>query len=156
MNRLISTALTAIAFMLVCITASAQSTPFDKYADKKDVTYVYISKAMLSLVGTKMMPSINGVNVSELSGKLNSIQIINSGTKAAKESLKTDVMSIVKKGKYETLMQISENDSKVNIYHKEGKDSSIIVMMTDNKDDTVVVVFSGTFSTENIMNMLQH
>ena len=67
MNKAISTALAAIAFMFVCITANAQSTPFDKYADTEDVTYVYISKAMLSLLGTKMMPEINGVNVNEIS-----------------------------------------------------------------------------------------
>lgn len=155
MNKAISTALAAIAFIFVCITANAQSTPFDKYADTEDVTYVYISKAMLSLLGSKMMPEINGVNVNEISSKLNSIQIITSGTKATQKSLKTDAMSIVKKNKYEILMQISENDSKVDIYHKDSKDNSVIVMITDDKEHTIVIVFSGTFTTENVMKMLQ-
>jgi glucose-6-phosphate isomerase len=52
-------------------------------------------------------------------------------------------------------MQISENDSKVDIYHKDSKDNSVIVMITDDKEDTVVIVFSGTFTTENVMKMLQ-
>ena len=97
MNKAISTALAAIAFMFVCITANAQSTPFDKYADTEDVTYVYISKAMLSLLGTKMMPEINGVNVNEISSKLNSIQIITSGTKATQKKKTTYTSQFRKK-----------------------------------------------------------
>ena len=52
-------------------------------------------------------------------------------------------------------MQVAENDRKVDIYHKESKDNSVIVMITDSKNETVLIVFSGTFSTANVMKMLQ-
>lgn len=155
MNRTIAKILTVVTLAFVCMTASAKSNPFDKYADTKDVTYVYISKAMIDLLGTKVPANVNGINIKQLSGMLNSIQVITSGTKATKESLKSETMSIVKKNKYENLMQINENDTKVNIYHKESKDNSIIVMLTDGLGETVVVVFSGTFKTADIMKMMK-
>lgn len=36
-----------------------------------------------------------------------------------------------------------------------SKDNSVIVMITDNENETVLIVFSGTFSTENVMKMIQ-
>lgn len=155
MNKTISRIIAVVTLAFICTTASAQSNPFDKYADTKDVTYIYISKAMLGLIGSKAVANINGIDINEIISKLNSIQIITSGTKSTKESLKSDAQSIVKKGKYEILMQVSENDKKVDIYHKESKDNSVIVMITDSKNETVLIVFSGTFSTANVMKMLQ-
>jgi hypothetical protein len=155
MNKTISRIIAVVTLAFICATASAQSNPFDKYADTKDVTYIYISKAMLGLIGSKAVANINGIDINEIISKLNSIQIITSGTKSTKESLKSDAQSIVKKGKYEILMQVSENDRKVDIYHKESKDNSVIVMITDSKNETVLIVFSGTFSTANVMKMLQ-
>lgn len=155
MNKTIAKIIAVVTLAFICATASAQSNPFDKYADAKDVTYIYISKAMLGLMGSKAVANINGIDINEIISKLNSIQIITSGTKSTKESLKSDAQSIVKKGKYEILMQVSENDKKVDIYHKESKDNSVIVMITDSKNETVLIVFSGTFSTANVMKMLQ-
>ncbi len=154
MKRFVLKALAIITLALTCINTYAKDNPFDKFADSKDVTYIYISKAMLSLVGTNMIPSINGIDIAEISRKLNSIQIITS-EKQTKQSLKSEAMSIIKKGKYDSLMQIAEENNKVDIFHKDGKDNSLIVMINDNESNTIVIVFSGTFNTENIMNMLQ-
>ena len=118
------------------------------------MTYVYISEAMLKLFGTDVMPSINGVDISEIGSKLKSIQVITS-EKATKKSLKSEAMDIIKKHSYERLMQIAEKDNNVDIYHKGGKDNSIIVMVNENNDDTVLIVFSGTFNVSNILQMFK-
>ena len=70
--------LSILMLTLTCLTAQAQTNPFDRFAEYKDVTYVYISKAMLKLIGTNVIPSINGIDVKEIGNKLNSIQIITS------------------------------------------------------------------------------
>ncbi len=155
MNKAIAKIIAIVTMAFICTTANAQSNPFDKYADSRDVTYIYISKTMLGLMGSKISANINDVNISEIINGLNSIQIITSGTAATKKSLKNEAQSIVKKNKYELLMQVSENNRKVDIYHKESKDNSVIVMITDNENETVLIVFSGTFSTENVMKMIQ-
>ena len=109
---------------------------------------------MLKLIGTEAIPSINGVDIDEISGKLKSIQIITS-EKTTKESLKSEAMSIIKKEAYEKLLQISEPDNKVDIYFKDGKKNSIIVMVNGEKNQTVLIVFSGTFSTSSIAKIFQ-
>lgn len=147
--------LSMLMLTLTCLTAQAQTNPFDRFAEYKDVTYVYISKAMLKLIGTNVIPSINGIDVKEIGNKLNSIQIITS-EKNTKESLKSEAINIIKKDAYENILQISEDNSKVDIYFKEGKKNSIIVMLNDEKSETVLIVFSGTFTTSTIAGIFQN
>lgn len=140
--------------MMTSINAQAQKNPFDKFSDYEDVTYIFISEAMLKLVGTTAIPSIDGIDINEIGSKLKSIQIITS-EKSTKNSLKSEAMSIIKKESYEKLIQVSEKDNKVDIYFKDGKKNSIIVMVNDEKDDTVLIVFSGEFGMANIAKMLE-
>jgi hypothetical protein len=140
--------------MMTSINAQAQKNPFDKFSDYEDVTYIFISEAMLKLVGTTAIPSIDGIDINEIGSKLKSIQIITS-EKCTKNSLKSEAMSIIKKESYDKLIQVSEKDNKVDIYFKDGKKNSIIVMVNDEKDDTVLIVFSGEFGMANIAKMLE-
>ncbi|MBQ5911766.1 MAG: DUF4252 domain-containing protein [Bacteroidaceae bacterium] len=154
MKKIITNILLAIMLMMTSINAQAQKNPFDKFSDYEDVTYIFISEAMLKLVGTTAIPSIDGIDINEIGSKLKSIQIITS-EKHTKNSLKSEAMSIIKKESYEKLIQVSEKDNKVDIYFKDGKKNSIIVMVNDEKDDTVLIVFSGEFGMANIAKMLE-
>ncbi|MBQ5839230.1 MAG: DUF4252 domain-containing protein [Bacteroidaceae bacterium] len=154
MKTIITNILLAIMLMMTSINAQAQKNPFDKFSDYEDVTYIFISEAMLKLVGTTAIPSIDGIDINEIGSKLKSIQIITS-EKCTKNSLKSEAMSIIKKESYEKLIQVSEKDNKVDIYFKDGKKNSIIVMVNDEKDDTVLIVFSGEFGMANIAKMLE-
>ena len=154
MKTIITNILLAIMLMMTSINAQAQKNPFDKFSDYEDVTYIFISEAMLKLVGTTAIPSIDGIDINEIGSKLKSIQIITS-EKSTKNSLKSEAMSIIKKESYEKLIQVSEKDNKVDIYFKDGKKNSIIVMVNDEKDDTVLIVFSGEFGMANIAKMLE-
>lgn len=154
MKTIITNILLAIMLMMTSINAQAQKNPFDKFSDYEDVTYIFISEAMLKLVGTTAIPSIDGIDINEIGSKLKSIQIITS-EKHTKNSLKSEAMSIIKKDSYEKLIQVSEKDNKVDIYFKDGKKNSIIVMVNDEKDDTVLIVFSGEFGMANIAKMLE-
>lgn len=154
MKTIITNILVAIMLMMTSINAQAQKNPFDKFSDYEDVTYIFISEAMLKLVGTTAIPSIDGIDINEIGSKLKSIQIITS-EKCTKNSLKSEAMSIIKKESYEKLIQVSEKDNKVDIYFKDGKKNSIIVMVNDEKDDTVLIVFSGEFGMANIAKMLE-
>lgn len=153
MKSILTNIIVAIMLAMTSINAQAQKNPFDKFSDYKDVTYIYISKTMLKLVGTTAIPSINGIDINEFGSKLNSIQIITS-EKSSKKSLKTEALSIIKKDSYEKIMQVSEEDNKVDIYFKEDKKGSIIVMVNDEKDSTVLIVFSSNFSMANMLKMI--
>ena len=151
MKRTIIKSLLCIVMALLCLTASAQVKEFEKYADTKNVTYVYISKYMIGMVGK--MANMPGVDISSLSNKLSAIQIITSDDWDAGRKLKKEVQRILSSGKYEKLMQVNEDNSKVNIYHTEGKQQSAVVMVTDGDGTVTVVVFSGKFNMDDVMKM---
>lgn len=149
------TLICTLIMLLSSLTANAQVEEFEKYSDMKNVTYVYISKAMLTLAKGLTTPSVPGMDMKNAFGKLNAIQIITTENKAARTKLKAEVADVVKRDKYEMLMQVDEDDSKVRIYFKDGKKQSVILMSTDESDETSVIIFSGTFKMEDIQKMTE-
>ena len=140
---------------MMSLQANAQVKAFEKYADTKNVTYVFISKYMLRMAGKSSTPSVPGLNTANILNKLNAIQIIASEDKAASARLKADTQAHLKQGKYELLMQVDEDDQKVRIYHHEGNKQSAVVMMADEDGEFTVIVFSGTFTLEDVMKMTE-
>ena len=134
---------------------NAQAKAYEKDADAKNVTYVYISKYMLSMAGKNATPSVPGVDIKTLAGKLTGIQIINAENKAAQAKLKNDVKGIISRDKYELLMQMNEDDSRVNIYHYIAKQQSAVVMQIEDKEELTLMVFSGKFTLDDVMKMAQ-
>ena len=147
--------LLCVVVALGSLSAHAQVKAFEKYADTKNVTYVFISKYMLGLAGKSAGLSVPGVDVKSLSNKLSGIQIITSEDNAAQKKLKNDVKSIMAKDKYELLMQMNEDDNKVNIFHHVGKQQSAVIMLVEGDDNTTVMVFSGKFTLDDVMKMTQ-
>lgn len=150
-QRIIRTLLFAV-MVIASLTANAQVKAFEKYADIKNVSYVFISKYMLGMAN-KTTYSIPGVNVKSLASKLTGIQIITSEEKTARTKLKADVKNLLAQDKYEVLMQIKEDDSKVDIYYSVNKQQSAVVMFADEDDEVAVMVFSGHFTMDDVMKM---
>ena len=153
-QKMIRTLLCIIVAM-ASLTANAQVKAFEKYADMKNVSYVYISKYMLRMASNSSMPSVPGVDTKSLANKLTGIQIVSSEEKTAREKLKNDVKAILARDKYEVLMQIREDGDKVDIYHCVGKQQSVVVMLMDEDDSATVMIFSGNFTLDDVMKMTE-
>ena len=145
--------LLCIMVAMASLTINAQVKAFEKYADMKNVSYVYISKYMLGMASKTSMPSVPGVDTKSLASKLTGIQIISSEEKTARVKLKNDVQDILARDKYEVLMQIREDGDKVDIYHCVGKQQSVVVMLMDEDDSATVMIFSGNFTLDDLMKM---
>ena len=145
--------LLCIMVAISSLTVSAQVKAFEKYADMKNVSYVYISKYMLGMASKTSMPSVPGVDTKSLASKLTGIQIISSEEKTARAKLRIDVKDILARDKYEVLMQIREDGDKVDIYHCVGKQQSVVVMLMDEDDSATVMIFSGHFTMDDVMKM---
>ncbi len=155
MKQIIIKVLLCVVSALSSLTVNAQVKAFEKYADVKDVTYVYISKYMLSMAGKNAAPSVPGIDIKTLAGKLTGIQIISSENKNTQKKLKSDVKSIMEKDKYELMMQMNEEDTKVNIFHHIDKKLSAVIMQVEEDDEMTVIVFSGKFTLDDVMKMTQ-
>ena len=145
--------LLVVAMVVTSLQANAQVKAFEKYADMKNVSYVYISKYMLSMAGKNAAPSVPNVNMKSLTNKLTGIQLINSDEKTARTKLKNDVSSIIARDKYTLLMQVKEDGDKVDIYYHVDKRNSAVVMLVEEDDEVNVIVFSGTFTLDDVMKM---
>ena len=153
MKQIIIKALIGIMVALGSLHANAQVKAFEKYADMKNVTYVYISKYMLGMAGKMATPSVPGVDIKTLAGKLTGIQIISTENKAVQAKLKNDVKGILARDKYELLMQMNEDGDRVNIYHHIAKQQSAVVMQVEDNEEVTLMVFSGKFTLEDVMKM---
>lgn len=145
--------LLCIMVAMASLTVNAQVKAFEKYADMKNVSYVYISKYMLRMASNSSMPSVPGVDTKSLASKLTGIQIISTEEKTARAKLKNDVKDILAHDKYEVLMQMREDGDKVDIYHCVGKQQSVVVMLMDENDSATVMIFSGNFTLDDVMKM---
>lgn len=145
--------LLCIMVAMISLTVNAQVKAFEKYADMKHVSYVYISKYMLGMAGKSAAPSVPGVDMKSMASKLTGIQIISSEAKSVCAKLKNDVKDMLAQDKYEVLMQVKEDGSKVDIYYRVGKQQSVVVMVVDDDGDATVMVFSGTFTMDDVMKM---
>ena len=151
-HKMIRTLL-CIMVAMASLTVNAQVKAFEKYADMKNVSYVYISKYMLGMASKTSMPSVPGVDTKSLASKLTGIQIISTEEKTARAKLKNDVKDILARDKYEVLMQMREDGNKVDIYHCIGKQQSVVVMLMDENDSATVMIFSGNFTLDDVMKM---
>ena len=147
--------LLCIMVAMASLTINAQVKAFEKYADMKNVSYVYISKYMLGMASKASMPSVPGVDTKSLASKLTGIQIISSEEKTTRVKLRNDVKDILARDKYEVLMQIREDGDKVDIYHCVGKQQSVVVMLMDEDDSATVMIFSGHFTMDDVMKMTE-
>ena len=155
MRQIVFKTICVLALAMMSLQANAQVKEFEKYADTKNVTYVFISKYMLAMTGKSTPPSVPGIDTKTLAGKLTGIQIITSENETAQKKLKNDVKTIMTKDKYELLMQMNEDDNKVNIYYLVDRQQSAVVMLVEDGDEVTVMVFSGKFTLEDVMKMTQ-
>ena len=155
MKQIIIKTLLCMVMAAGCLNANAQVKAFEKYADMKNVTYVFISKYMFGMAGRNVTPSVPGIDTQTLLNKLTGIQIISSENKVARTKLRDDVKSMMTKGKYEVLMQMNEDDSKVNIFHSINRQQSAVVMLIEDSDEVTVMVFSGKFTLEDVMKLTE-
>ncbi len=149
--------------LLLCLTlllsagqASAQVKQFEKYAQTEDIIYVYISKFMLQMVGSKATPTVPGIDTKGLMDKLHGLQIITAESEEAGAKLHKETLAYIKAAKYELMMQVDEEDNKVAIYFGKDKQQSVLIMLTNSGEDLVsAIVFSGSFKEKDIEKMMK-
>ena len=157
MKKIMIKTILCTVMALTCLNAHAQVKAFEKYSEMNGITYVYISKAMLSAISGRLnkMPSMPNVDAQVLVNKLSAIQLIHAEKNDMRTKLRSEVQGIVKKDKYELLMQVKEDGNKADIYQNIGPQQSVVAMLVEEKDGVTAVVFSGKFTTEDVMKMVK-
>lgn len=149
-----------IAVMLLsAIGAFAQDgkSIYQKYSDEKDVSAVYISPAMFRLMGK--IPDLkvedSDINLSPIIKSLSGLYIIDSTNPIVNDTLKGEVDSLVKAGRYEMLMEAKESGETVRMYTL-GTEAIVnsFVMLSLADDEVSFICFDGKMNRDDLEKLL--
>lgn len=128
-----------IAAVLMAVQAFAQDGKdiYNRYSGKEGVSAVYISPAMFNLM--KSLPDVvvedGEVNFSKIIKTFSGMYILNIEDGILAARLESEVSAMAEKGRYELLMEVSEESEKMRIY---------VVMDGDTVTDFLMIACEGT------------
>ncbi len=135
--------------------AHAQLPLLEKYADMDEVTYVQITKSMLRLF-PKMTGEVNGLELGDVAGKLELIQILTCDEGETTAKLRKDLAAVNAKNGYEQMMFVKEDGEKTSIYFKEWKKArNELLLVQDEKDDVTVISIVGDITPEDVNGLMK-
>lgn len=149
-----------IAVMLLsAIGAFAQDgkSIYQKYSDEKDVSAVYISPAMFRLMGK--IPDLkvedSDINLGPIIKSLSGLYIIDSTNPIVNDTLKGEVDSLVKAGRYEMLMEAKDSGETVRMYTL-GTESIVnsFVMVSVDGEETSFICLDGKMNRDDLEKLL--
>ncbi|NDV93728.1 DUF4252 domain-containing protein [Dysgonomonas sp. 521] len=145
-----------LVFMFSFIAVQAQDKMFERFSNNKDITTVYISKALLSMVPNMAGADMGGVNVKSLANKLEQLEIYTSDSKKAFKEMLSEADAMKKNKAYETLMSVKDKDQVVNFYAQRdgnGKFKDLIMFVNEESECTVIRIV-GNFTMEDLQKVV--
>lgn len=146
----------AIILSIIVLLASAglhaQESFFEKFADRKGVTSVYISKKMFSMM--KNFDS-GDIDLAHVADKINGLQILSCDNKSVADELRKETAHIRRDNGYEELMRVREEDERITIYVKEGKKENEYVLLVDESDEFTIILLSGKLTLEELQGVIK-
>ena len=141
-----------LLLLFLCCTSIcfAQNKLFDKYSEMDNVTSVSISKAMF-----QMMPNFetNGLNLMNLKGKIEGLQILTTENNSIKETMRNDFKNLIGKD-HEELMKVKDGKTRATFYVKQKGDLiSELIMLADTDKSFNVIRLSGNLTLQDIQEI---
>jgi hypothetical protein len=134
--------------------ASAQNRNLERLAGEEGISYVYVSKAMLGLIaGQGSNANVNGVDVSGLADKLNSLQVVSADKPEAIRRVR-NAAEVMPKAHMEVLMQVVESGSRTEFFTlKQGELITDLLMLSDSGDSYTLLLIQGRFTSRDIQGI---
>lgn len=148
------TLLIIIAIIAGSLAAQAQDKMYEKFSGNKDISTVFISKALLSMASGMDM---GGMNIKGLTSKLERMEIYTSESKNAMKLMASEMEAVKKNKVYETLMTVKEEDDITNFYALKSSDGKFkeMIMHISDADECTIIRIVGNFTMEDIQSVTQ-
>ncbi len=142
----------SILLAAVVASASAQiSAFFDRYADTKGVTSVYISNAMFRMMSG---PKVNGLDFNDMFDKLDCIRVLTTESSEVAAKMSKALGQEIKKDGYEILLSANDDGEKAQIYFRTGaKGVSDYLIVNEDSGELNIVLISGNITPADISKM---
>lgn len=135
------------------VNALAQDSFFRKFADREDITSVYISKSML-----RMMPNVQtgGIDIGGVASKLDNLQILSCEKPEVIPQIRKELTFLNTRNGYEELMKVNDAGEHTVIYMKEHSgEAKEYVLLCDEKRELTVVILKGSLSLTDIQGVIR-
>ena len=139
--------------LLACLCSlQAQTSIFDKFANHKEVTSIYISKQMFSLISDLNVENsmLETFNVQGISKKLSAMHILTCESPETIALLQKETSYFNSSNGYEILMQVNEEDEQVNFFIKEGTEENEYILIINNDDEFTLIRMVGKLTLKEI------
>lgn len=148
-----------LLLIVICLfpTLRAQNDLYKKYSGKNGVTSVYVSQAMLEMMGSFDVKSDN-IDISNILSKLSGIYILNTSDAKLKEQLLNDTKNFSNNNQYKLLMQVKDSGDNVDFFVKKDKSDNLIqelVMFVKQPDEFVMIQLQGKMTLDDIKQITQ-
>lgn len=142
-----------IILLLVCVCmaamALAQDVLFKKYSNTRGVETVFISKAMLNMMGTV---EVNDRRLS--TKKIDRIQIMSCERPSMVRTIKAEALAAFQRGRYEEMMRMHDDDEQTIIYGKSlGHGLSEFVLFETERDEINIINIRGRITLNDIKHL---
>ncbi len=152
MKNIIKLTVIAIAILTSSVSISAQIGTLENLLKIDGVTSVYISKAMLSIIGANNLNLDD--NISAIANDLNSIEIYNIENKKAIEQSRPIIAKLSSTPGLEILTRINEDNESTIIYGKQtNKVFSQILIVVDESDEISIINLTGNIPLDKISEL---
>ncbi len=144
--------------LLIAVGAFAQEgrNIYNRYSDSEGVSAVYISPAMFKLIGK--IPELNvevgegeNMDLAPLIRSFSGFYMLDMSGSAKSADMASDVEAMVKKGRYELLMEVKDDGDNVNIYTV-GNEKTIesFVFLCRSDGDVQFICIDGTMNRSEV------
>ena len=149
----------AVILLTAAISAQAQeiNSIYNRYSGKEGVSSVYISPAMFNLM--KDLPDVHvsagDIDFSGIIKTFKGMYILDIENKSLASSLASDIRSAIGSGKYQLLMEATEEDESMQIYiASQGEIVTDLIMLATEKDSVSVIAISAEMTYADLQKLI--
>ncbi len=150
-----------IAVLLITSVASFAQTGkdiYNKWSDNEGVSAVYISPAMFKMIGQLPDIQIEGAdgNYMDITPLINSLKgfYILDAENSETPGLHEDVSQLIKKGRYELMMELKDGGETIRIYTKGDKVIESLVFFCRSAEDSQFICIDGSILRSDLESIL--
>lgn len=137
--------------LFASLAVKAQSLSLEEASNIKGVTSVYVSKMMLSQMGSM---NLGDARIDAIASYLTSVEIVIAEDKVCADKLRQATNKLTKTPGVEVLTKIKEDDENVAIYGKmNGNVYEAVLLITDDEEDLVVILVTGKIPLDKIAEL---
>ncbi len=154
MKKSIRSIILAVTLLLSGFTASAQATAaLNEITKMENVSSIYISKAMLSLMGEDAGDRFN-LPITDIASHLKSIEIINIDDKDTVNKAKRLVGQISNDSSLDVFTKIKEDGESITILGKvAGKTVTELILLNEEPTEISIIHITGDIPIEKISEL---